>query len=111
MAELAAWRSAALRGTEEVQDAMTDLVQQQARAEALRRQIAELTVAREQAQQAYQGGAISLLEVREADRNLRAASDQLAQAQAGAARAAVAAWRAFGGGWSARWPAERRAMF
>ncbi len=94
---LAAWRATALRAAEEVEDAVTDLAQQKARAEILQRQIAELTVARRQAQQAYQGGVISLLEVREADRNLLAASDQLAQARAGAARAAVAAWRAFGG--------------
>jgi outer membrane protein TolC len=98
---LAAWRATALRAAEEVEDALTDLARQKARAEALERQIAELTVAGRQARQAYQGGAISLLEVREADRNLLAASDQLVQARAGAARAAVAAWRALGGRWAA----------
>ena len=43
---------------------------------------------------------ISLVEVRDADRDLLAASDQLVQARAGAARAAVAAFRALGGGWN-----------
>jgi len=37
--------------------------------------------------------------VRDADRDLQTASDQLVQARAGAARAAVAAFRALGGGW------------
>jgi len=37
--------------------------------------------------------------VRDADRDLLNASDQLVQARAGAARAAVASFRALGGGW------------
>lgn len=97
---LAAWRSTVLRASEEVEDAVVDLVQQQARAEALRRQIAELTIARRQAEQAYEGGVISLVEVRDADRELLIAADQLAQTREGAARAAVAAYRALGGGWT-----------
>jgi outer membrane protein TolC len=43
----------------------------------------------------------SLVEVRDADRDLLTASDELVQAKAGAARAAVAAFRALGGGWRA----------
>jgi NodT family efflux transporter outer membrane factor (OMF) lipoprotein len=97
---LAAWRATALRASEEVEDAVIDLVQQQARAQALQRQIAELTIARRQAEQAYEGGVISLVEVRDADRDLLTAADQLAQAREGAARAAVAAYHALGGGWT-----------
>jgi len=97
---LAAYRSSVLHASEDVENALTDLLQQQARAAALGRQIAGLTVARGQAQQAYEGGVISLIEVRDADRELLAASDQLVQAQADAARAAVASFRALGGGWS-----------
>ena len=96
---LAAYRSTILRAAEEVENAFSDLTQQEARASALSRQIDELTVARRQAQEAYDGGVISLTEVRDADRDLLAASDQLAQAQGGAARAAVASYRALGGGW------------
>jgi NodT family efflux transporter outer membrane factor (OMF) lipoprotein len=97
---LAAWRATVLRASEEVEDAVIDLVQQQARRLALERQIAELTIARRQAEQAYEGGVISLVEVRDADRDLLAAADQLAQSREGAARAAVAAYRALGGGWT-----------
>jgi NodT family efflux transporter outer membrane factor (OMF) lipoprotein len=96
---LGAWRATVLRATEEVEDAVVDLVQQQARGQALGRQIAELTIARRQAEEAYEGGVISLVEVRDADRDLLTATDQLAQAREGAARAAVAAYRALGGGW------------
>ena len=96
----------ASRATEEVEDALTDLAQQQARAEALSRQIEQLTLARSQAQAAYEGGVTSLVEVRDADRELLAASDQLVQARVGAARAAVAAFRALGGGWAP--PPERQ---
>jgi NodT family efflux transporter outer membrane factor (OMF) lipoprotein len=98
---LAAWRASVLKASEDVEDALSDLGQQQARANALARQIAELTTARNQSQQAFDGGVISLVEVRDADRDLLTASDQLVQARAGAARAAVAAYRALGGGWSA----------
>ncbi len=96
---LAAYRQIVFRATEEVEDAFSDLVQQEARAGALQRQIDQLAVARQQAELAYEQGATSLVEVRDADRDLLAASDQLAQARAGGARAAVAAFRALGGGW------------
>ena len=97
---LAAYRQSILKAAEEVEDAVTDLGQEQARADALARQIDQLTLARDQAEQAYEGGVISLTDVRDADRDLLAASDQWVQARAGAARAAVAAYRALGGGWT-----------
>jgi NodT family efflux transporter outer membrane factor (OMF) lipoprotein len=95
---LAAYRSSILRAAEEVEDAMSDLAQDQARAAALDRQIAELKQARRQAEEAYEGGVISLIEVRDADRDILNASDKLARSRAGAARAAVASFRALGGG-------------
>jgi NodT family efflux transporter outer membrane factor (OMF) lipoprotein len=96
---LAAYRSTVYRATEEVEDAFTSLVQDEAQAAALSRQVDFLMTARREAQAAYEGGAVSLIEVREADRNLLTASDQLVQARAGAARAAVRAYLALGGGW------------
>ena len=96
---LAAYRASVFQATGEVETALSDLVQSQAEAAALDRQIADLTRARDQAQEAYTGGVISLIEVLDADRDLLAASDRLAQARAAAARAAVASFRATGGGW------------
>jgi len=43
---------------------------------------------------------LPLLEVLDADRDLLAARDRLAAAKAGEARAAVASFRALGGGWT-----------
>jgi NodT family efflux transporter outer membrane factor (OMF) lipoprotein len=97
---LAAYRLVVLRAAEEVEDAFTDLAQQQARGDALQQEVDHLRLARGQTQEAYDGGVVSLIEVRDVDRNLLTASDQLAQARAGAAKAAVAAYRALGGGWS-----------
>lgn len=97
---LAAYRATVLKATEEVEDSFSDLTEAQDRAGELDRQIAELTVARGQADQAYQGGVASLIEVRDADRELLNAADQRVQALAEADQAAVAAFRALGGGWT-----------
>jgi NodT family efflux transporter outer membrane factor (OMF) lipoprotein len=97
---LAAWRATVLTATSEVETALSDLTQDEARIGTLTAQVTELQADRSQAETAYEGGVISLVEVRDADRDLLAASDQLAQTRAAAARAAVAAYRALGGGWS-----------
>jgi NodT family efflux transporter outer membrane factor (OMF) lipoprotein len=97
---LAAWRATVLTATGEVETALSDLTQDEARIRTLTAEIAELEADRGQAETAYEGGVISLIEVRDADRDLLAASDQLVQTRAAAARAAVAAYRALGGGWN-----------
>lgn len=48
------------------------------------------------------GECSNLIEVLQADENLLRASDAQAQAQTESARAAVAAFRALGGGWQPR---------
>ena len=99
--ELAAYRLAVLRATGEVENAFTDLKQQKARADALAQELADLDSARGQTEQAYEEGVVSLIEVRDVDRNRLAAADQLAQARTGEAKAAVEVFRALGGGWNA----------
>jgi outer membrane protein TolC len=96
---LAAWRGTALRAAGEVETSFSDLAQDRLQAEALGRRVAELRIARRQAERAYEGGVASLIEVRDADRDLLTASDQLVQTQVDADRAAVASFRALGGGW------------
>ena len=98
---LAAYRSVVLKAGEEVEDAFSDLQQDGAQADALARRVDHLTLARRQAERAYEEGVTSLIEVRDLDRDLLAASDALVLARAGQARSAVAAFRALGGGWSA----------
>jgi NodT family efflux transporter outer membrane factor (OMF) lipoprotein len=96
---LAAYRATVLRATEEVENAFDERAREAAREAALTRQLAELTRARAQAEQAFEGGVISLIEVRDIDRDLLTASDQLTLARAGVARATISCFRALGGGW------------
>jgi outer membrane protein TolC len=98
---LAAYRATVLRATEEVENAFEERASQEARAAALTHQLEQLTRARAQAEQAFEGGVISLIEVRDIDRDMLTASDQLSLARAGIARATVACFRALGGGWQA----------
>lgn len=97
---LAAYRQTVLRAAGDVETAFSALIESEAETDALARQIDDLTRARGQAQMAYANGAVSLIEVLDADRGVLDASDRLAQARADADRAAVAAYRALGGGWS-----------
>jgi outer membrane protein TolC len=59
-------------------------------------------VRRENSLAAYQGGVVSLIEFLNADGSLLQMSDEKAQAQTEAARAAIASFRALSGGWDAR---------
>jgi NodT family efflux transporter outer membrane factor (OMF) lipoprotein len=96
---LAAWRGAALRAAEDVETALTRLTEAHAERASLVRQIALLKKARDETQRAYTEGVATLIDVFDADRQELAASDRLATVNANEARAAVAAYRALGGGW------------
>jgi NodT family efflux transporter outer membrane factor (OMF) lipoprotein len=96
---LAAYRLAALRATEDVEDALSALVKREEQAAVLAQGVDSLGRARAASFAAYQGGIVSLIEVLQADENLLRAADARAQAQTESARAAVAAFRALGGGW------------
>lgn len=98
---LAAYRLAVLRAAEDVENAFSALVKREAQVGILTRGEASLTRARDNSLAAYQGGVVSLIEVLDADGNLLQARDAKAQAQTEAARAAIASFRALGGGWDA----------
>ena len=104
---LAAYRLAALRATEDVENALSALVRREEQAAALAKGVDSLTRARGASFAAYQKGVVSLIEVLQADENLLRASDARAQAQTESARAAVAAFWALGGGWQ---PSETAAI-
>lgn len=103
---LAAYRLAALRATEDVEDAFTELVEHEAQAAELDAAVGSLTGARNASFAAYQGGVVSLIEVLHADEGVLRASDARSQAQAQSARAAVAAFKALGGGWQPGLPEQ-----
>jgi NodT family efflux transporter outer membrane factor (OMF) lipoprotein len=98
---LAAYRLAVLRATEEVENAFSALVKREAQVGILTRGESSLARARENSLAAYKGGGVSLIEVLDADGNLLQARDAKATAQTEAARAAIASFRALGGGWVA----------
>lgn len=99
---LALYRGAVLRATEDVETALSRLREERIAVVACQSQVAALTTARDQSRAAYRAGAVALVDVLDADRALLDASDHLASARAGAARASVAAIRALGGGWESR---------
>jgi NodT family efflux transporter outer membrane factor (OMF) lipoprotein len=99
---LAAYRLAVLRATEEVENAFSALVKREAQVGILVRGESAFARARENALTAYEGGVVSLIEVLNADGDLLQVRDQKAQAQTEAARAAIASFRALGGGWDTR---------
>ena len=99
---LAAYRLAALRATEDVENAMSALVKREEQVLVLTQGVDSLGRARGAAFAAYQKGVVSLVEVLQADENLLRASDAKVQAQTESARAAVAAFKALGGGWQPR---------
>jgi NodT family efflux transporter outer membrane factor (OMF) lipoprotein len=104
---LAEYRQRMLRATEDVEDAVVALTELELQRVDLAREVDAHQSARDAAADAYKGGAASLIEVLQEDRLLLAARDQLAQLQANNARAAVATFRALGGGWTAAEASQR----
>jgi len=101
---LAAYRLAALHASEDVENAITMLLRRESQLRTLSDGEIALTRARTAAQAAYEGGVVSLLEVLDADGRLLAQRDAMAVAQLEASRAAVASFKALGGGWNADSP-------
>lgn len=96
---LAAYRLAVLRATEDVENAFSALVRREEQALVLAQGVDAFGRARGASFAGYQKGVLSLIEVLQADENLLRATDARAQAQTESARAAVAAFKALGGGW------------
>jgi len=97
---LAEYRQSMLRATEDVENAVVQLIQLEAQYGELQDEVSANVRARGAAQQQYVAGVVSLLEVLDADRQLLSSRDALAQVHADDARAAVEAFRALGGGWT-----------
>lgn len=96
---LAAYRLAVLRAAEDVENAFSALVNRKQQTATLTLGEASLARARASAFAAYERGTSSLIDVLYADASVLQASDARAQAQTDSARAAVAAYKALGGGW------------
>jgi NodT family efflux transporter outer membrane factor (OMF) lipoprotein len=97
---LAQYRGTVLQATEDVENAFKTLTETEGRTAWLQTEVRSLERSRGLSQQAFVAGAIPLTDVLDADRQLLAARDDLAQNRADAARAAAKSFRALGGGWS-----------
>ncbi|MGF6281523.1 efflux transporter outer membrane subunit [Pseudomonas silensiensis] len=96
---LAVYRQSVLRACEDVETAFSALINREQQSEKLAQGESAYAKARATSFTAYEKGVVSLIEVLDADENLLAASDGRAQAQTESARAAVATFKALGGGW------------
>jgi len=96
---LAEYRESTLKAVQDVEDAFMALVQTELRNDELRQEVSALTRARDLSEKAYRAGSITLTDVLDADRQLLVSRDALDASRTDAARAAVRAFRAMGGGW------------
>jgi NodT family efflux transporter outer membrane factor (OMF) lipoprotein len=96
---LLGYRQAMLRATEDVENALVASAYLGEERGALLDQVDAAGRARTQAHEAYLGGAASLFDELELDRQYLSARDRLSQVETDAARSLVASFRALGGGW------------
>ncbi|MBB3211831.1 NodT family efflux transporter outer membrane factor (OMF) lipoprotein [Herbaspirillum sp. Sphag1AN] len=96
---LASYRLAVLHAAEDVENTFSALINTQTQTAALVRGEGSLSHARQTSFIAYEHGTASLIDVLHADETLLRAADARAQAQTDLARAAVATYKALGGGW------------
>ncbi|MYN47746.1 efflux transporter outer membrane subunit [Pseudoduganella sp. FT93W] len=96
---LIAYRQAILKATEDVENAYTAVLKRESQSAQLNQGWQSLGSARNATFAAYQKGLVSKMDVLRADESLLRVADAKAQAEIDAARAAVATFRALGGGW------------
>lgn len=106
---VAKYRQTALSAVAEAEDALVALTKRAAQADALSAAAGKLAAAQARTEGAYKAGAVSLIDALSVERLRLDAQDQALVAQAAAAQAAVAAFRALGGGWQTDAPQLARA--
>lgn len=97
---LAAYRLTLLNATADVENAFTEVVQRENQARILLNGETSLSKAKTAALASFQSGNVSFIEVIDADDRLQQAQDNRILAQSAATRAAIASFRALGGGWN-----------
>ncbi len=96
---LSAYRLAVLKATEDVENAFTILVKREQQKTALTEGVEALSNARDATFTAYEKGTVSMLNVLENDDRLLQMSDRQTLIKTESAKAAVAVFKALGGGW------------
>jgi NodT family efflux transporter outer membrane factor (OMF) lipoprotein len=95
---LALYRQAALRATEEVEDALTAQSQYAKQSDELDAEVVSLQHANASSERAYEAGSISLTDVLDTEQQLLAAQDEAVNARVNALRSSIFFYRAMGGG-------------
>lgn len=96
---LAAYRSAVLRASQDVEDAFAALVNSEEQERLLAQGEASLQGARNSAEAAFARGTTSKIEVLDAEFKLLTIADARVRVQTASARSAVLSFKALGGGW------------
>lgn len=104
---LAAYRLSVLRATQDVEDALSAFANRGRQKAILANGETALGRARDASFAAYKGGVVSLIEVLDSDSRLLATRDARIRAEVGATQAAIASFRALGGGWDPASPGGR----
>lgn len=105
---LQAYRSAVIAAFADTQNALNATVGTDAQLEAQREVVRQAEIAWQRAEARYRAGALGMIELIDSQRNLYAARNQLLADRLGRYRAAIALFRALGGGWSEAMPGESR---
>ncbi len=98
---LAGYRLAVLKASEDVENAFSALIKREQEAMILSQGVHAQQGVRNASWSAYQKGTASMLEVLQVDESLFQASDREVIARSESANAAIAAFKALGGGWQA----------
>lgn len=94
------YRSAILNALEEVQDALVNYSQEQERRDRLNEAVRQGRLAVDLSTEQYKAGLVDFLAVLDAQRNLYAEEDRLAQSETQVVTDLIALYRALGGGWN-----------
>jgi NodT family efflux transporter outer membrane factor (OMF) lipoprotein len=95
------YQSTILNSLEEVQNALVNYSQEQERRDRLHQAVQQSQLAVDLATEQYRAGLVDFLSVLEAQRELYANEDQLAQSQTSVTTNLIGLYRALGGGWGA----------
>lgn len=98
---LAAYRSTIFHASEDVETSLSRFSENGSETEIIERQMDALRTNRAKTDLAYREGISTLIDVLNSESDLLAASGRLAAAKSETARAAIAIFRALGGGWNA----------
>jgi outer membrane protein, multidrug efflux system len=98
---VAAYEQTVLRALQETEDALVTHARSRDRLRYLSEAVAASQIAAQLARLRFEGGAVDLLQVLDAERRLLEVEDSLAQGRADTAASLVSVYKALGGGWTA----------